>query len=331
MRPSRADLLAHAHVVALPMHVRFRGVTTREAVLIEGPHGWGEFSPFVEYDDAEAAPWLASAIEAAWSGWPSPVRDRVAVNATVPAVAAGAVPGILARFDGCTTVKVKVAEPGQTLADDVARVAAVRAARPGARIRVDANGAWSPAEALTALTRLAEVTVEYAEQPCATVDELVELRRLLDRADVAVPLAADESIRKASDPLAVARTGAVDVAVVKVPPLGGVRATLAIAEQLAALGVRLVISSALDTSVGLAAGVAAAAALPTEPYASGLGTAALFAADVCDPPLLPAGGALPALAAAPTPDLVRLQAPPDRRRWWLERLERCSALLGATA
>ena len=321
--PPLEEVLARAHVVAVPMRVRFRGVTVREAVLLDGPHGWGEFAPFVEYDDAEAAAWLASGLEAAWQGWPLARRDRVSVNATVPAITAGQVPTILDRFGDCGTVKVKVAEPGQSLADDLARVGAVRRCRPEAAIRVDANGAWSVDEALIALRSLVEVGLQYAEQPCASVEELVALRELLDHEGVPVPLAADESIRKADDPLRVARSGAIDVAVVKVAPLGGVAATLAVAEELSRLGVRLVVSSALDTSVGIAAGVAAAATLQKEPLACGLGTVALFASDVCADPLLPVSGELPVRDVAPVPDPGPFASPPDRTQWWLDRLARC--------
>ncbi len=325
--PPLDEVLASAHVVTLPMRVRFRGVIDREALLLDGPHGWGEFAPFVEYDDEEAAAWLASGIEAAWQGWPAARRDRIAVNATVPAVTADQVPAILDRFGDCGTVKVKVAEAGQTLADDIARVRAVRGARPEAAIRVDANGAWSVDEALIALRSLAEVGLQYAEQPCGTVEDLVALRELLDRAHVQVPLAADESIRKADDPLRVARTGAIDVAVVKVAPLGGVVRTLEVADELSRLGVRLVVSSALDTSVGMAAGVAAAAALPSEPLACGLGTVALFSSDVCADPLLPTSGWLTARPSAPVPDPERFAASPDRTRWWLDRLAGCWRVL----
>jgi len=325
--PPLEDMLGRAHVVAVPMRVRFRGVTLREAVLLDGPYGWGEFSPFVEYGDVEAASWLSAGIEAAWLGWPEAKRDHVAVNATVPAIAADQVPAILDRFGDCGTVKVKVAEAGQSLADDLARVRAVRECRPDVAIRVDANGAWSVEQALTALRSLAEVGLQYAEQPCASVEELVALRELLDRNGLPVPLAADESIRKADDPLRVARSGAIEFAVVKVAPLGGVARTLAVAEELSQLGVRVVVSSALDTSVGIAAGVAAAAALPTEPVACGLGTVALFTSDVCANPLLPVAGALPVRPASPVPDPERFAAASDRTEWWLDRLLRCWQLL----
>ena len=211
-RPYLADLLDRLHVVALPMRVRFRGITVREVALIDGPAGWGEFGAFVEYGPAEAAAWLASAIEAAYGDPPPARRDRIPINATVPAIAAGEVPAVLARFPGTRTAKVKVAEPGQTLADDVARVNAVRAAVP--TVRVDANGGWSVEQAVEAVKALtADGPLEYLEQPCATVPELAELRRRVD-----VPIAADESIRKAEDPLHVVRSGAADIAVLKVAP-----------------------------------------------------------------------------------------------------------------
>ena len=204
--PALEELLASVRVVAIPLAVRFRGLSVREAVIVEGPRGPGEFAPFVEYDDGESAPWLASAVEAGWAGWPAPVRQQVPVNATVPAVAADAVAGVLARFDGCTTAKVKVAERGQSLEDDVDRVAAVRSALgTSGRVRVDANGAWTVAEATAALTRLSAFDLEYAEQPCASVSELRQLRMSLARNGVDVPIAADESIRKAADPIEVAR------------------------------------------------------------------------------------------------------------------------------
>lgn len=329
-KPSARDLLDRAHVVLIPMRVRFRGVESREALLVEGPCGWGEFAPFMEYSDVEAARWLAAAVETAYGDWPAPVRDAVPVNATVPAVGPGRVPAVLARFDGCTTAKVKVAEPGQTLADDLDRVAAVRSAMGGrARIRVDANGGWSVDDALRALTRLARYDLEYAEQPCATVEELAELRRALARNGTDVPVAADESIRKADDPLRVARLGAADIIVVKVAPLGGVGRALDIVE---ASGLPAVVSSALDTSIGISAGVALAAALPELEHACGLGTVGLFTSDVALPPLRPVGGVLRPGRVRPDPAaLAELSAPPERQAWWRDRLSRCLPLIGSPA
>jgi O-succinylbenzoate synthase len=321
------DVLARCHVVDVPLRVRFRGVTRREAVLIEGPGGWGEFAPFEEYGDEESARWLAAALEAAWrpEAWPAPVRTSVPVNATLPAVAADRVPGMLERFPGCGTVKVKVAEAGQSLADDVARVAAVRdVLGPSGRIRVDANGAWTPEDAVQALVALAAHGLEYAEQPSRTLEDLRAVRTGLARAGVDVPVAADESVRKGGDPLRVALAGAADVVVVKVAPLGGVRAAFDVATTLGADGLPVVVSSALDTSVGLAAGVALAAALPDLTYACGLGTAALLAVDVTAQPLLPTAGSVPVRRVAPDAGaLAALAASPPRAAWWRDRVARC--------
>ena len=326
-QPGRTDVeldavLAGLRVVAIPMRVRFRGVTLREAALLEGPAGWGEFSPFLEYEPAEASRWLAAAVESAWHGWPEPRRDAVPVNATVPAVPADQVPAVLARFDGCRTAKVKVAERGQSLADDVSRVAAVRDAMGrAARVRVDANGAWDVDQARDALGALAAYDIEYAEQPCATVPELKQLRLSLARAGIDVPVAADESIRKAEDPLLVAREQAADVVVVKVAPLGGVRRALEVVEE---CGLPAVVSSALDTSVGMAAGVALAAALPELPFACGLGTVALLEGDVAAESLVPRGGKLPLRRVAADAGLLeRWAAPEDRQAWWRERVRAC--------
>ncbi|GAB96446.1 O-succinylbenzoate synthase [Kineosphaera limosa] len=323
--PPVAELLAGASVVAVPLRMRFRGVQQREAMLLRGPAGWGEFAPFPEYDDAEAARWLAAAIEAAWVGWPEPVRDRVAVNATVPAVAPELVGEVLARYDGCATVKIKVAQAGQELRDDLDRVAAVREHAPLARLRVDANGAWDVEQARLALSALAPYELEYAEQPCRSVPELARLRVDLARAGVDVPIAADESVRRADDPLEVARQQAADVIVVKVAPLGGVRAALAIVAQ---VGLPAVVSSALDTSVGIRAGVALAAALPELDYACGLGTVELLERDVARPRLVPRAGLLaPGDLHVDEPRLPDLAPAPERIAWWVERLRRCHALL----
>jgi o-succinylbenzoate synthase len=315
--PQLDDILDRLHVVALPMRVRFRGITVREVALIDGPEGWGEFGAFLEYGPLEAAHWLASAMEAAYQPPPDIHRDRIPINATVPAVDASQVPEVLARFPGARTAKVKVAEPGQTLADDVARVNAVRASV--STVRVDANGGWSVDDAVTAATALtADGPLEYLEQPCMTVAELAELRRRVD-----VPIAADESIRKADDPLQVVQADAADVAVLKVAPLGGVRALLAIAAQ---IDIPIVVSSALDSAVGIAGGLLAAAALPDLTHACGLGTGGLFVEDVAEP-MRPVEGYLPVASASPDPArLEALAAAPERRQWWIDRIRVCHPL-----
>jgi o-succinylbenzoate synthase len=299
----------------VPMRRRFRGVTERTGVLLHGPAGWGEWSPFPEYGPAYASRWLAAAVAAASEPFPAPVRDRVPVNTTVPAVEPEDA-AALVRAAGCRTAKVKVAEPGQDLARDVERVAAVRdALGPAGRIRVDANAAWDVETAVLAIARLARAAggLEYVEQPCRTIDELRELRRRVD-----VPLAADESVRTAEDPLRIAGLDAADVVVIKVQPLGGVVRALEVVE---AAGLPAVVSSALETSVGLAAGVALAAALPDLPYDCGLGTATLLASDVTDRPLIPRDGSLEVRRVEPEAALLAQHDPgPDAAGALLERL-----------
>jgi len=322
--PSLDEVLSNLHVVALPMVTRFRGVTVREAAVFEGPRGWTEFSPFVEYADAEASAWLAAALDFGWGAEPALERAEVRVNATVPAIAAAEVAALLARFPGARTAKVKVAEPGQTLADDVERVAAVRAALgPEGRVRVDANGLWNVDEAEHAIRALERFDLEYVEQPCASVDELAEVRSRVAR--LGILIAADESVRKASDPLAVARAGAADVLVIKAQPLGGVRSALALAAE---AGLPCVVSSAIDTSIGLSMGAHLAAALPSQEFDCGLGTAALLAADVTAEPLLPVDGAIPVRRVSPSAALLAEHAAaPDRRDWWVDRIRRVHGVL----
>jgi o-succinylbenzoate synthase len=306
----------------VPMRRRFRGVTERTGVLLRGPAGWGEFSPFPEYGPAYASRWLAAAVDAATTPFPPAMRTRVPVNTTVPAVDPATAHDLVAA-SGCGTAKVKVAEPGQELALDVERVAAVRSALgPDGAIRVDANGAWDVETAVLAIARLerAAAGLEYVEQPCRSLDELREVRRR-----VTVPLAADESVRTAEDPLRIAGLDAVDLIVVKVQPLGGITRAL---EVIAEAGLPAVVSSALETSVGLAAGVALAAALPELPYACGLGTATLLSGDLTDRPLIPADGRLEVRRVAPEAALLDQHAPePDVAGELLERLELAAAHL----
>nr|NLD41450.1 o-succinylbenzoate synthase [Actinomycetales bacterium] len=321
---------------SVPLTARFRGLERRDGLLLSGPAGWAEFSPFREYDDATCVPWARAALEAAILPFPAALRASVPVNVTVPAVGPERAHAIVAA-SGCTTAKVKVAEPGQSLAEEEVRLEAVRdALGPAGAIRVDANGGWSLEAALPAIRALDRAAggLQYVEQPCATVEELAAVRRAVN-----VPIAADESIRRASDPLRVAELAAADVVVLKVQPLGGVRACLALAEQ---VGLPVVVSSALESSVGIAAGVALAAALPEEaatfrgvPLASGLATVQLFGADVAARPLLPLDGTLPVRREAP-------DAPPadgvgrggwkadaEVTDWWLRRARRVALLLPA--
>ncbi|WP_394939855.1 o-succinylbenzoate synthase [Psychromicrobium sp. YIM B11713] len=327
--PDIEELLDGARVVALPMRNRFRGITSRETLLLRGPAAWAEFGPFAEYDDVEAARWLRAALEAGWSGFPPALRSSIPVNATVPAVAAAQVGSVLEAFGEVSAVKIKVAEPGQQLEEDLNRVAEVRRLLPRAAVRIDANAGWSHSEALEALRRLVDFDLEYAEQPVAGIPGLARLREALSSARIELRIAADESVRKETDPLAVARQGAADLLVIKVAPLGGVKAALDIVSQ---AGLPVVVSSALDTSVGIRAGLALAAALPELPFACGLGTVALLAADVCDEPLTPRNGRIGLREAVPDPELLqRYRVAREREEWWLERLRRVHALLQAEA
>jgi O-succinylbenzoate synthase len=303
------------HVYSIELRTRFRGITVREGMLLHGPGGWGEFSPFWDYDAAESAAWLRAAREAAGVGWPPGVRTQIPVNVTVPAVDAATAHRIVTGSGGCRTAKVKVAEPGQGVGAEIERLEAVRdALGPGGAIRIDANGGWDVATAVDRLRVLDRAAggLEYAEQPVATIADLAAVRRA-----TGVLIAADESIRRAADPMAVVRAGAADIGVLKVQPLGGVRACLELAER---VGLPVVVSSALETSVGLAAGIALAAALPDLPYACGLATAQLFTSDVVAAPLLPVGGSIP--VRRPVPDaawLAATAASPEVRARWLER------------
>ncbi|WP_123305077.1 o-succinylbenzoate synthase [Bogoriella caseilytica] len=309
------------------MRTRFRRITVREGMLLRGAAGWGEFSPFTDYAADESASWLRAALEAAELGWPAPRRDRIPVNVTVPAVGPARAHEVVTTSGGCTTAKVKVAEPGQSLGEEQARLEAVRdALGPGGKIRIDANAAWDRETALSRIPMLDRAAggLEYAEQPCAQVSDLAALRRRLD-----VPIAADESIRRAADPLAVKRAEAADVVVLKVQPLGGVRACLELAEQ---VGLPVVVSSALETSVGIAAGLALAAALPELPYACGLATVHLLNQDVVAEPLLPVQGAI--AVGRPQPEatlLAEVAAPADLAHSWQQRLDAVAAELERTS
>jgi len=325
MLPDLADVLSGVRVVTLPLVTRFRGITAREAALWEGPAGWTEFSPFTEYGDDEAASWLSAAYDFGANEPPASHRGahRVRVNATIPAVSPDRVAELLSSFPGCRTAKIKVAEPGQTLADDLARVTRVRELMGAdARLRVDANGGWSVGEARVAAEHLQEFHLEYIEQPCASVDELSELRAFA----LGIPIAADESIRKAVDPLLVRDRKAADVIVVKAAPLGGISRAIDLVEQ---VGLPAVVSSALETSVGLAMGAYLAAALP-DTFDSGLGTASLLAADITREPLVARNGSIEVRRVVPDHNLLAAHdAGAYRTAWWRERISRCHRVLEA--
>ncbi|MFE7796646.1 o-succinylbenzoate synthase [Nocardia sp. NPDC057440] len=319
------DAVTETIVYAIPLRTRFRGITVREGMLLRGPLGWGEFCPFPEYDDREAAGWLATAIEQVTVGWPEPVRELIPINCTVPAVDPERAYDIVEK-SGCRTAKVKVADHPESLAEDLARVAAVREALgPDGAIRVDANAVWDVETAIAHIARIdrAASGLEYVEQPCRTIEELAAVRSV-----VGVRIAADESIRRAEDPLRVAVAGAADIAVLKCTPLGGVRRALQVAS---AAGLPCVVSSALETSIGLAAQLALAGALPELDFACGLGTTSLFEGDVVAESLRPVDGFLHVPRTPPQPDPVLLERyrhpDPDRITWWHNRFDRVLELL----
>lgn len=310
------------HAWSIPMTTRFRRITERDGLLLHGPEGWAEFSPFWDYDAVESAAWLRAALEDATTARPAPLRAEIEVNATIPVVSP-VLAGRIARVGGARTAKIKVADPGSDLAADAERLEAVRDAMgPDARLRIDANAAWSLEEALAALPVLDRAAggLEYAEQPCASLEDLAALRRALD-----VPIAADESVRRAEDPLRVARAEAADLLVMKVQPLGGTARCLELAEQ---AGLPVVVSSALESSIGLSAGLALAAALPELPHACGLATATLLTGDLVETSLRAEGGTLPVGRPVPSEELLARHSADDAlAARWEERLGACTAQL----
>lgn len=306
--------------ISILLRHRFRRVDRREAVLIHGPAGWGEFSPFPDYPPEVTTRWLAAALEAACSEWPKPVRSHVLVNVTIPSVDPATAYEMVAA-SGCRTAKVKVADPGQHHEDDMKRLAAVRdAIGSDGKVRIDVNAAWDLDTAIERLTEMARFDLEYAEQPVRTIEDMIELRR-----KVPVRIAADEAVRMAADPLEVAERGAADILVLKVQPMGGVVRALDLARR---SGLPAVVSSALETSVGIAGGLAAAATLPSLDFACGLGTVSLFEGDVVAHPLLPVGGEIEVRRPQPTPELLdKYAADRDTAAELLRRLRRAAEVL----
>jgi O-succinylbenzoate synthase len=302
-------------VVALPLKSKFRGITVREVALFKGPAGWGEFAPFLEYDDAESSTWLLSAIDAATNPAPMAYRGFIKVNATLPALnSAQEIEELLQSFVGCDTVKIKV---GENLGEDIVRVARVRALMPKAKLRLDVNGGWSVDQALINLYKIYEEVgpLEYVEQPCATLEEL---RKLKEKLAFEIKIVGDEVIRKAKDPFAINLQGAVDILMLKVAPLGGITRAREIGAH---HKLPIVVSSALDSAVGISYGLQLAASLPTLDYACGLATGQLLSADVAALPL--ENGELAVLSISPDADLLAKYAVPvERLTWWKERTKR---------
>jgi O-succinylbenzoate synthase len=322
VKPALTEILASARVVSLPLRTRFRGVVDREVMLFEGPNGWAEWSPFLEYPDEESAVWLAAAIEFAFGDMAPVQRERIPVNATLPAVETDQIEKVLSRFGSFGTVKIKVAEKGQDLNDDLQRIWAVRAAYPDARIRLDANGGYDVKTAITLGAAMIEagVPLDYLEQPVASLAEMAELHAAFSKSKIDIKIAADESVRKATDPMEIVRAGAADILVLKAAPLGGIGRALAIAEE---AGLPVVVSSAIESSVGLSMGAYLAASLPDLQFDCGLGTASLLAGDVTREPLLPVDGFIDVRRVEVDPQKLDVFEAEDHRiDWWIDRLDR---------
>ena len=311
------SLLESMRVIALPTKTNFRGITVREVALFEGEYGWGEFSPFLEYDYQECAPWLMCALEAATKPRPQLYRNSVRVNGTIPATNdKKVIKSLVDTYQGVKTFKVKV---GDNLGEDIVRLVQIRSLGRDIKIRIDVNGLWSVQDALTNLYAFYEEVgpFEYVEQPCATLEELRELK-----ASIHIPLkiAVDEALRKAKDPFAIDLSGAADLVMLKVQPLGGI----ARAHQLAEYHkLPVVVSSALESAVGINYGLQLAASFPEMNFDCGLGTGSLMSADVAS--LLIVNGEIEITEVEP--DFNGYEVAPDRYEWWKNRVMKTAELL----
>ena len=307
------ELLSTMRVIALPTKTNFRGISVREVALFKGQYGWAEFSPFLEYDDLESSRWLQSAIEAATQPRPLVLRREIAVNGTIPATNdKRVIENLVANYPGVKTFKVKV---GDNLAEDIARLAYIRSIGNEIKIRIDVNGSWSVDQAIANLNAMHEEVgeFEYVEQPCATIEEMRELK-----AKIRIPLkiAADEVIRKAADPFAINLDGAADIVMLKVQPLGGINRSLAIADH---HKLPVVVSSALESAVGIGYGLDLAAAIEKLDFDCGLATGSLLAKNVADLPIKDGCIAVSEIDI----ELDGLDVAADRFEWWKNRAMRC--------
>jgi o-succinylbenzoate synthase len=328
VNPRLSSLVAAARVVSIPLRTKFRGITERELLVFEGPNGFSEWAAFPEYSDEEAAAWLSAALEWGFGNLPIPKRSSVPVNAILPAVAPQDVAKILTRAGKFTTVKIKTAEKGQGILDDLARILEVQNLYPEAKLRLDANGGFEIAQVLDLLEKLSfeGIQLEYFEQPVSTIAELAELKVEIARTGQTTLIAADESVRKSSDPLAVELAGAADILVLKSAPLGGIASALEIA---ASSKLPVVSSSAMQSSIGLSAELHFAACLDEMEFDAGLGTMNLFAGDLVKDSLKPVDGVLEVKRPeVSTSALDTLKAEDHRYDWWIARLERCGRLIG---
>lgn len=304
------ELFSTMRVIALPTKTNFRGVNIREVALLQGEAGWGEFSPFLEYQPSECVPWLRSAIEAATTPWPELKRNKVKVNGTIPALNTPSdIERIVETFPGVSTFKVKV---GDNLSEDIARLAKVRSLRPNAKLRIDVNGSWDVATAVTNLLAIYENigAIEYVEQPCQSVEELRELKKKLK---IEIPIAGDEVLRKSADPFKVDLSSAVDILALKVQPLGGITRAHKLAQH---HNLPIVVSSALESAVGISHGLALAASFNEMNFDCGLATSSLLSANVGDLPII--NGEIEVKRIEP--NFEGLEVSPERYKWWQDRL-----------
>lgn len=321
----RSGQINDVQVIRVPLRSKFRGVTFREALIFKGSERYAEFSPFLDYEDQEASTWLKAAFEFANMPLAKPAREKIEINATLPAVSESDISKVLEPFGSFSTVKIKVAEKGQDLEDDISRILRTNRLYPHSKIRLDANGGFSVDQATALLQKLEHLPIEYFEQPVATIEDLVELRFLMKSRGLSVKIAADELIRKASDPTLVAESGAVDIAVLKVQPLGGIKNSLEIANR---MDLEPVVSSALETSLGISQGLFLASQLPNLNYACGLGTVSLLESDIAKNPLIPVNGFLNVQEIELDQEAVsELAVDGERRDFWHRRLDRCLELL----
>lgn len=303
------EILASLQVLSLPTRTNFRSVTKREVALFKGPNGWGEFSPFLEYDPEESSHWLGAGIEAAFGQLPAPIRDEIEINATLPAVDTKLdVEQILSWYPGTKVVKIKI---GGDLASDIERIENTLSINPNFKIRLDVNGGWKVSQATESVARIIERVgiekLEYIEQPVATLEELRELK-------LPIPVVGDEVIRKAADPFAIDLNGAVDILMLKVSPLGGINRALKIAAH---HKLPVVVSSALESAVGISHGLKLAASLPELNFACGLGTGKLLTNNVADLPIV--NGRMKVAQVNPS-GMLNFQAAPERISWWQQRI-----------
>ena len=320
--------MAAARVVSIPLRTRFRGMTERELLVFEGPNGWSEWAAFPEYSDEEASIWLEAALEWGYGKLPSPKQTEVKVNAILPAINGEEIAKVLTRAGKFETVKIKVAEPGQDASLDVARIQEVKNLYPEAKLRLDANGGFEIPKAVELIEALSglDIRLEYFEQPVKTIAELAELRLEISKRGLDTLVAADESVRKSSDPLAVEIAQAADILVLKSAPLGGVLKAIEIA---ASSKLPIVASSAMQSSIGLAAELHFAASLENSSFDAGLGTLNLFAGDLVKDSLKPVDGVLEVRRESLNPQALEIFNAEDHRYdWWIERLERCGRLIG---